>query len=117
MSPALAFRIAAILGFLAVAFGAFGAHALKDLLERHQALDYWKTAVLYHLAHAVALLFVASRNPLPLAAWVLFVVGIVLFSGSLYLMAITQWRWLGPVTPLGGLCLLAGWIALALKAR
>jgi uncharacterized membrane protein YgdD (TMEM256/DUF423 family) len=73
--------------------------------------------VLYHLTHAVALLFVASRNPLPLATWILFVAGICLFSGSLYVMAITQWRWLGPVTPLGGLCLLAGWAALAVNAR
>ncbi|SRR5579862_1577259 len=117
MSPALAFRIAALLGFLGVALGAFGAHWLKDLLVKNAALDYWKTAVLYHLTHAVALLFVASRTPLPLATWFLFVLGIVLFSGSLYLMAVTQWRWLGPVTPLGGLCLLAGWLLLALNAR
>ena len=117
MNPANAFRIAAIIGFLGVAFGAFGAHWLKDLLLKHNALDYWKTAVLYHLTHAVALLFVASRNPVPLGTWILFVLGIFLFSGSLYLMAITQWRWLGPVTPLGGLCLLAGWIALAVNAR
>src|SRR5260370_41306774 len=117
MNPANAFRIAAIIGFLGVAFGAFGAHWLNDLLAAHGALDYWKTAVLYHLTHAVALLVVASRNPLPLAAWVLFVAGIVLFSGSLYLMALTQWRWLGPVTPLGALCLLAAWRWLAVRPR
>ncbi len=117
MNPAIAFRIAALLGFLGVALGAFGAHSLKPLLEKHGALEYWQTAAQYHLAHAVALLFVASRNPLPLLAWSLFVAGVCLFSGSLYLMAVTQWRWLGPVTPVGGLCLLGGWLALALKAR
>ena len=104
-------RIAAGLCFLAVALGAFGAHALKATLESHGMTDVWNKAVLYHFIHAIALLALAlyrgeaSRGP----GW-LFVAGIVLFSGSLYLMAATNIRWLGAVTPLGGLCFLAGWL-------
>ncbi len=103
-------RIAATLCFLAVALGAFGAHALKTTLESHGMTDVWNKAVFYHFIHAVALFALAlfraetGRG----AAW-LFVAGIVFFSGSLYLMAITNVRWLGAVTPLGGLCFLAGW--------
>ncbi len=116
MTPALAVRISALVGFFGVALGAFGAHMLKPLLEAHTATETWKTAVLYHLIHAVILVILANRSPVPLTAWTLFLVGIFLFSGSLYGLAILQWRWLGPVTPLGGLLLLAGWMMLALKA-
>lgn len=109
-------RISALVGFLGVALGAFGAHLLKPVLEAHSTTEAWKTAVLYHLIHAVLLVFLASRVPVPLMAWTFFLVGVVLFSGSLYGLALLQWRWLGPITPLGGLALLAGWIMLALKA-
>ena len=102
-------RIAAGLCFLAVALGAFGAHALKPTLDAHGMSDAWNKAVLYHFIHAIALfalaLFGATNRG---AAW-LFVAGVVLFSGSLYLMALTNVRWLGAITPLGGLCFLAGW--------
>jgi uncharacterized membrane protein YgdD (TMEM256/DUF423 family) len=106
----LVFRIAAAFCFLAVALGAFGAHALKGTLEGHHMTEVWNKAVFYHFIHSVALLALAlygggtSRG----AAW-LFVSGIVLFSGSLYTMALTNVRWLGAITPLGGLCFLAGW--------
>lgn len=103
MSPLL-FRIAAALCFLAVALGAFGAHALKATLETNGTLDIWKTAVLYHLAHALALHAAQSRAP-----FYLLVAGIVIFSGSLYVLALTNVRWLGAITPIGGLCFLAGW--------
>lgn len=105
------FRIAAVLCFLAVVLGAFGAHSLRSTLETHGMLDAWNKAVLYHFIHAIALLVLALYGTGNRGAWWLLFAGIFLFSGSLYLMAlIPQWRdWLGPVTPLGGLCFLAGW--------
>ena len=103
------FRIAAAFCFLAVALGAFGAHSLKSTLELRGMLDVWNKAVLYHLVHAVALLALALYGTTNRAAWWLLFAGILLFSGSLYLMAFTNLRWLGAVTPLGGLCFLAGW--------
>src|SRR5712692_10522458 len=101
MNSTTAFRIAAIVGFIAVALGAFGAHGLKDLLAKNQTLEIWEKAVLYHLVHAAVLIFVASRSPLPTAAWFLFLFGVVIFSGSLYVLAFTGVRWLGAITPIG----------------
>ena len=103
------FRIAAALCFLAVALGAFGAHTLKSTLELHGMLDVWNKAVLYHFIHAIALLVLALYGTVNRGAWWLLFAGIFLFSGSLYLLAFTNLRWLGAITPLGGLCLLAGW--------
>lgn len=117
MTPANALRIAAFSGFTAVLLGAFGAHGLKELLVRHDATAIWQTAALYHLVHSAVLLFVAGRQSIPARALLLFATGIVLFSGSLYLLAITNVRWLGAVTPLGGLALLGGWLALAFSAQ
>lgn len=113
MSPVL-FRIAAALCFLAVALGAFGAHALKPTLEANGTLDAWNKAVLYHLAHAVALLALALYGAQNRAACYLLVAGVAIFSGSLYLLALTNVRWLGAITPIGGLCFLAGWAWLAI---
>lgn len=107
----------AVSGFLAVAAGAFGAHALRARLAPDM-LAVFETAARYQMTHALALLFVgwvARRRPksaLRLAGW-LFVVGTVLFCGSLYGLAFSGARGLGAVTPLGGLAFLAGWIALA----
>ena len=111
---------AAFAGASGVALGAFGAHALRERLEP-AALAIWQTAVLYHLLHAVALLALvlfarATDRAVTLPA-VLFGAGIVLFSGSLYGLALTSWRWLGPITPLGGLAFLAGWASLVVLAR
>ncbi len=114
MSATTAFRFAAILGFLAVALGAFGAHGLKDLLMRNQTLSIWEKAVFYHMTHTVLLLFLASRVPLPAVALWLFLIGVLVFSGSLYLLALTGIKWLGAITPIGGLCLLGGWLTLAI---
>jgi uncharacterized membrane protein YgdD (TMEM256/DUF423 family) len=103
---------------LAVALGAFGAHALKMRLSP-EMLGVWETGVRYQMYHALALLAVAwaaARWPgasLPRAAGWLFVAGIALFSGSLYLLATSGSTWLGAVTPLGGLAFLAGWACLA----
>lgn len=108
---------AALLLFLAVALGAFGAHALKARVAPDlQAV--WQTAVQYHAWHALALLalgvlgLVRPEAPIGLPAW-LFVAGIALFSGSLYVLVLTGARGLGAVTPFGGVAFLAGWLALA----
>jgi len=106
------FRIAAALCFLAVALGAFGAHGLKQTLERHGMLDVWNKAVLYHFIHAIALLVLALYGAANRSAWWLLFAGIFIFSGSLYVMALTNLRWLGAITPIGGLCFLAGWALL-----
>jgi uncharacterized membrane protein YgdD (TMEM256/DUF423 family) len=110
--------LGAVSALLAVAAGAFGAHALRARLTP-ELLAAFETGARYQMYHALALLLVAmaaARWPAPpirIAGW-LFVAGTLLFSGSLYGYALTQARWLGPVTPLGGLCFLAGWAALAL---
>jgi len=101
-------------GALAVAFGAFGAHGLKG--SEDKVLEWWDTAAKYHLAHALALCAVAAHPGQPRVAGILFIVGIVLFSGSLYTMALTGITKLGMVTPIGGLCLIGGWLALGFAA-
>lgn len=110
--------LASLSGMLAVAFGAFGAHALKGRLDDY-ALGVFQTAVQYHFYHSLALLavgVVALSQPetalLRSSGW-LFIIGIVIFSGSLYLLSISGMRWLGAVTPLGGLAFIAGWGCLA----
>ena len=115
MNSTLALRIAAIFGFLAVALGAFGAHGLKATLDLNGTLAIWQTAALYHLVHAVVLLVLAQRDTPPRVSVLLFAAGIVVFSGSLYLLAVTNVKWLGAITPLGGLSLLAGWLSLAFR--
>lgn len=110
----------AILGGLAVAAGAFGAHALEDRLSV-EALAWWQTAAHYHLAHALALVLVGLAAARGSSRWLTlagvgFASGVVLFSGSLYALALTGARWLGAVTPAGGLLLLVGWAGLAASA-
>ncbi len=106
----------ALLAALGVVLGAFGAHALRATLDETR-LGWWQTGVQYHLWHAVALVALGAvplggmRGP----AWLL-ALGIHIFSGSLYVMALTGQRWLGAVTPLGGLCFIAGWLWLAWRA-
>jgi uncharacterized membrane protein YgdD (TMEM256/DUF423 family) len=118
-------RAACVLGFTGVALGAFGAHALKDYwestLEPSDAayrLDIWKTAIFYHLAHAIVILVLAFGCPekhlARLATWC-FVIGINIFSGSLYLLALTGMKWMGAIVPIGGVLLLLGWILTALR--
>jgi uncharacterized membrane protein YgdD (TMEM256/DUF423 family) len=117
MTTKTASRIAAAAGFLAVALGAFGAHALRKLLVDNGTTEIWKTAVFYHLIHAVMLYLLAPRKPFPKLAWWGFLVGIVIFSGSLYLLAVTNVKWLGVVTPFGGVSLLVGWGCLFVKPK
>jgi uncharacterized membrane protein YgdD (TMEM256/DUF423 family) len=104
------FRLAAGLCFLAVLLGAFGAHALRSTLETRGTLQTWHTAIFYHFVHAIVLLALALYGTGNRGVWWLLFAGIILFSGSLYLIALTKLLWLGPVTPLGGLCFLAGWV-------
>ena len=112
--------LGALNGFVAVAAGAFGAHALKARLTP-DLLAIFDTGARYHLVHAVALLVVAAlakqraAGPIDLAGWS-FVAGIALFSGSLYVLALSGVRWLGAITPLGGVAFLVGWAALAWSA-
>lgn len=109
--------IAAISGLLAVALGAFGAHALKDILSDY-GRTIWEKAVLYQMFHTLAIFLLialkdfVSPGRIDLAGW-LFIAGILLFSGSLYLLALTQKSWLGAITPLGGIAFLVGWGLLA----
>ncbi len=114
---------ASLFGVLAVIAGAFGAHALADSLSPKQ-LDVWHTAVQYQFYHVFALLFLSLltrfKNNMVLTTYYLFTFGIILFSGSLYLLAcrnLLGWSWLhmvGPVTPVGGLLFIAGWVTLAI---
>jgi uncharacterized membrane protein YgdD (TMEM256/DUF423 family) len=105
--------IAAVSGFASVALGALGAHALKDTFDEYGKSIY-ETAVLYQMFHSSALLAVGilqnlfKKTSLAPAGW-LFFAGIILFSGSLYLLAVTGARWLAAITPLGGVSFLLGW--------
>jgi uncharacterized membrane protein YgdD (TMEM256/DUF423 family) len=103
-------RIAGICGATAVLLGAFGAHGLKNVLSEAQ-LTIYETGVRYHAYHALALLACGVRGSLRFAPWCL-LVGILVFSGSLYALALTDIRWLGAITPLGGLAFVAGWLLL-----
>jgi uncharacterized membrane protein YgdD (TMEM256/DUF423 family) len=112
--------LGALSGFVAVAAGAFGAHALRERLSA-SLLETFQTGATYQMYHALALVAVGillarfsvdGSTWLSAAGW-LFVAGTVLFSGSLYLLALTDTRWLGAITPLGGVAFLLGWLALA----
>jgi Uncharacterized small membrane protein len=111
------FRAAAALGFLGVALGAIGAHALKSALNSFGTEAQWETGVLYQLIHAVALLALSATDRASRALAVLWIGGVILFSGSIYLLSLSVAKWLWPVTPIGGLMLLAGWLLLAVRGR
>jgi len=115
--------VAAVLGAIAVALGAFGAHALKARLIESGTLSTWETATDYLLAHAIAALAIglARRGGVTWRGSVLsgrlIVVGSIIFSASLFGLALDGPRWLGPITPLGGLLMILGWLALLLPAK
>ena len=116
----LFFALGAIAAFIGVGLGAFAAHGLKSRIDAN-LLATFEIGVRYHMYHALALLGVAWAstkwpNGFTTSAGGLFVAGIVVFSGSLYVLALTGARWLGAVTPLGGLAFLAGWLCLAWSA-
>lgn len=113
-------QIGAVFGFVGVSLGAFGAHGLEDLLITNHAVDIWETAVSYQMWHALALILVGilacQGKARPAAGWC-FAAGILIFSGTLYGIGFGGPRWLGAVTPIGGLSLLAGWVLLALPVK
>ena len=115
-----ALLVGALLGTAGVAAGAFGAHGLKERLTP-EALGWWDTASRYQLLHALALVLTGllSRQRGAALPWpsLLFLLGTLVFSGTLYAMALGAPRWFGAITPLGGAALIGGWIALALAAR
>ncbi len=112
--------VGALMGFVGVGLGAFGAHALRGRLSP-EMLAIFETGVRYQMYHAIALLAVAAMmsrvdgRSVVIAGWS-FIAGILIFSGSLYALALTGVTMLGAITPLGGLALLAGWVALAIAA-
>jgi uncharacterized membrane protein YgdD (TMEM256/DUF423 family) len=114
--------ISFILGAIAVAFGAFGAHALKEMVDE-KTVQTWQTAVQYHFYHLFAIaitgmLLKQGANSWYTRAGYLFIAGIIIFSGSLYTMTLlkatgaTSVNWLGAITPIGGVCFIAGWLLL-----
>jgi len=115
-------KIASIFGILAVAIGAFGAHGLESILIENNRVATFDTAVSYHFHHTMALLLVSVllqnkvSKYLNFAA-ILFTLGILVFSGSLYILALSNITFLGAITPLGGLCFIAAWTALFLSAK
>lgn len=119
--------ISFILGAIAVAFGAFGAHALKEMVDE-KAIQTWQTAVQYHFYHLFAialtgLLLKQGMNVWYKRAGYLFITGILVFSGSLYIMTLlkatgaTSVNWLGAITPIGGVCFIVGWLFLLLGIK
>lgn len=116
MTRRAALLVAGVTGCSAIALGAFGAHALKFQLEAHHSRDLWNTAVLYHLAHAPVLLWLARGISVAATPLLCFIGGILLFSGSLYALALTGIGILGAITPFGGLLLMIGWILIGVGA-
>ncbi|MEQ1503924.1 MAG: DUF423 domain-containing protein [Myxococcota bacterium] len=110
-------RIAGVVGALGVALGAFGAHGLKTRVTDPHLLEVWDTAARYHLLHALALCAVAAHPRPPNVAGGAFLLGIALFSGSLYAMTLTDVRALGAITPFGGVAFIVGWLALGFARR
>lgn len=119
--------ISFILGAIAVAFGAFGAHALRELVDE-KAIQTWQTAVQYHFYHLFAIALTGILLKQGINVWYkragyLFIAGIFIFSGSLYIMTLlkatgaTSVNWLGAITPIGGVCFIAGWLFLLLGVR
>ncbi len=106
-------RTAAFFGLLAVALGAFGAHSLREVLQHKGTTMIWQTAVNYQAVHALGLLWLGgwegARSRLGRMVFICWIVGIVIFSGSLYLLALTGQKWLGALTPFGGIGFLLGW--------
>ena len=116
---------ASFFGLIAVILGAFGAHGLEGKISEYH-IGTWKTANQYQFYHTLALLFLSTfsraKNASIRLSFIAFTLGIVLFSGSLYLLSVRsligleEWTWLGPITPLGGLCFIVGWVGLFVAA-
>jgi len=112
--------IGAISGLITVGIGAFGAHGLKEILQNNQTTNIYNKAVLYQMFHSIAILIIGllemyTEKSIFLSGLFL-TLGILIFSGSLYVLSITNLKWIGAITPIGGLCFLIGWIILVLFA-
>ncbi|WP_020679481.1 DUF423 domain-containing protein [Marinobacterium rhizophilum] len=121
MNTAINLRLVALSGFCAVALGAFGSHGLRERLTPHM-LDVFETAVSYQFYHSLAWLAVVLLSVHRPSRWlhlsgICFGLGILLFCGSLYILALSGIHWLGAITPLGGLAFMAGWLLLGLATR
>lgn len=116
MTPSRSIQVGALLAAIAVVLGAFAAHGLKNHVDPH-ALDIFNTAARYQMTHAIALVLVGiiakqqGSHRAPAASW-LFLAGILLFCGSLYLLALVGTHWIGVITPVGGIAFIAGWLQL-----
>ena len=122
MTSVKVLKTASVFGVLAVVIGAFGAHGLESILIENNRVETFETAVQYHFYHTIALLIVAVllQNKASIClnwAAILFSLGILLFSGSLYILALSNFTVLGAITPLGGLCFIAAWAALYCSAK
>lgn len=115
------FKFGCLLIGIAVGLGAFGAHGWKEILTANDSLETFKTGILYHFIHGLAIVL-TSLSPFHneksiKAISIIFFSGILLFSGSLYFLSLFAWSWLGPITPIGGLSFLAGWSILILNSK
>ena len=121
MGQAFFLRFSGVLGLLAVVFGAFGAHGLESRLSEDM-LSTYETAVRYHFYHVAAMLAVAVASPnLWTSAWTraacwAWAAGIAVFSGSLYVLALSGQKWLGMITPIGGVAMMMGWVFIIFSA-
>ena len=114
--PRWALKVNSTVGAVAVVLGAFGAHALKDVLQSNGNIEVWKTAVFYHLIHSILLVLISFNSDyFNKVAYFLLLVGVILFCGSLYLLSFFSFSWLGPITPVGGIFLILGWVTLSRK--
>ncbi|MBT5708384.1 MAG: DUF423 domain-containing protein [Verrucomicrobia bacterium] len=109
MKKEMQVRVASLSGAVAVGLGAFGAHGLKQVLESHQTAEVWETAVFYHFVHTLVLLWISDKASMGEGPRRCFLFGMLVFSGTLYALSVTGIRWLGAITPIGGLALIMGW--------
>jgi len=122
MKPQMILKLASIIGCLAVVFGAFGAHSFESILLENNRVDTFETAVQYHFYHVIILVLISiliqkNKSIYLVRSAYLLIVGILLFSGSLYVLALTNITILGAITPIGGLCFIAGWTCLFYSAK
>ena len=111
--PHWAIKLTAIIGAAGIILGAFGSHGLEGILEKNGNVSVWKTAVFYHLIHAVLLVLITHNlSGFSKVTYLFCAIGIFLFCGSLYLLAIFELKWLGPITPIGGVSFIIAWLTM-----
>ena len=111
--PNWAIKLTAIIGAFGIILGAFGSHGLQEVLEKNGNESVWKTAVFYHLIHAVLLVVITHNlRTFSKLTYLFCTIGVFLFCGSLYLLAIFELKWLGPITPIGGVSFILAWLTM-----